>query len=106
LLPATVYTVHVLAADTAALLGLPAAQGADGRTIEPWFSDAVGRALPEVARPGDVSYSFETTSILIQKPAADAILGEKKKPHAIVQEKCIKCMECYKNCKFNAIAIR
>jgi NADH:ubiquinone oxidoreductase subunit F (NADH-binding)/Pyruvate/2-oxoacid:ferredoxin oxidoreductase delta subunit len=34
-----------------------------------------------------------------------AISGEKKKLHAIDQSACIKCMECYKNCKFRAIKI-
>jgi NADH-quinone oxidoreductase subunit F len=34
-----------------------------------------------------------------------AISGEKKKLHAIDQGACIKCMECYKNCKFRAIKI-
>ena len=37
-------------------------------------------------------------------PAA-AIAGEKKKPHTIQQELCIKCMECYRNCKFDSIQI-
>jgi NAD-dependent dihydropyrimidine dehydrogenase PreA subunit len=37
-------------------------------------------------------------------PAA-AIEGEKKKLHTIHQELCIKCMECYKNCKFDSIKI-
>lgn len=31
------------------------------------------------------------------------IHGDRKKPHAIVQEYCIKCGECYHSCKFNAI---
>jgi NADH:ubiquinone oxidoreductase subunit F (NADH-binding) len=35
-----------------------------------------------------------------------AISGEKKKPHTIVQEKCIKCSICYEACRFDAIAIR
>ncbi len=34
-----------------------------------------------------------------------AISGEKKKPHEIDQSLCIKCMECFKNCKFKAIKI-
>jgi len=37
-------------------------------------------------------------------PAA-AIEGDKKKPHSIHQELCIKCMECYRNCKFESIKI-
>jgi NADH-quinone oxidoreductase subunit F len=36
---------------------------------------------------------------------AEAIEGEKKKPHTIHQELCIKCMECYRNCKFDSISI-
>jgi NADH:ubiquinone oxidoreductase subunit F (NADH-binding)/NAD-dependent dihydropyrimidine dehydrogenase PreA subunit/(2Fe-2S) ferredoxin len=33
----------------------------------------------------------------------NAILGEKKKPHTIIQEKCIQCGTCYDTCKFKAI---
>ena len=36
---------------------------------------------------------------------AGAIDGENKKAHVIRQEACIKCMECYKNCKFKSIRI-
>ncbi|MGD9973778.1 MAG: NADH-ubiquinone oxidoreductase-F iron-sulfur binding region domain-containing protein [Desulfatirhabdiaceae bacterium] len=36
---------------------------------------------------------------------AKAISGEKKKPHVIHQDLCIKCMECYRGCKFDAIRI-
>ncbi|CAO0821574.1 Bifurcating (FeFe) hydrogenase beta subunit [Desulfarculales bacterium] len=39
------------------------------------------------------------------KCPVQAIAGEKKKPHAIDQEQCIKCMECYRNCKFKSIRI-
>jgi NADH:ubiquinone oxidoreductase subunit F (NADH-binding)/Pyruvate/2-oxoacid:ferredoxin oxidoreductase delta subunit/(2Fe-2S) ferredoxin len=35
-----------------------------------------------------------------------AITGEKKKPHNLVQEKCIKCGICYDTCKFNAVVIK
>lgn len=34
-----------------------------------------------------------------------AISGEKKKTHVIDQSLCIKCMECYKNCKFRSVKI-
>lgn len=35
-----------------------------------------------------------------------AISGEKKMPHEINQELCIKCGTCYEKCKFNAISIK
>ena len=35
-----------------------------------------------------------------------AIKGEKKKPHFLDQQKCIKCGICYSACKFNAIMIK
>lgn len=34
-----------------------------------------------------------------------AISGEKKKPHIIEQEKCIKCGDCFNRCKFSAIQV-
>jgi NADH:ubiquinone oxidoreductase subunit F (NADH-binding)/Pyruvate/2-oxoacid:ferredoxin oxidoreductase delta subunit len=35
-----------------------------------------------------------------------AIAGDKKKPHHLDQEKCIKCGICYDVCKFDAVAVR
>jgi NADH:ubiquinone oxidoreductase subunit F (NADH-binding)/(2Fe-2S) ferredoxin/NAD-dependent dihydropyrimidine dehydrogenase PreA subunit len=37
---------------------------------------------------------------------ADAITGEKKQTHVINNDQCIKCMECFKNCEFNAIEVK
>ncbi len=34
-----------------------------------------------------------------------AIVGEKKKPHRIIQEMCLHCRTCYEMCKFNSIKI-
>ncbi len=34
-----------------------------------------------------------------------AIVGEKKVPHKIIQELCVKCRSCYEACKFNSIKI-
>jgi NADH:ubiquinone oxidoreductase subunit F (NADH-binding) len=34
---------------------------------------------------------------------AGAIIGEKKKPHKIIQDICIKCGACFETCKFKAI---
>jgi len=36
----------------------------------------------------------------------EAITGEKKEPHQLDQDKCIKCGICYEVCKFNAVAIK
>ena len=36
----------------------------------------------------------------------EAITGEKKKPHKLDLEKCIKCGICYDVCKFDAVVIR
>jgi len=34
-----------------------------------------------------------------------AVVGEKKVPHKIIQELCVKCRSCYETCKFNSIKI-
>ncbi len=34
-----------------------------------------------------------------------AIVGEKKKPHKIIQELCVQCRSCYEACKFKSIRI-
>jgi ferredoxin len=36
----------------------------------------------------------------------EAVVGEKKKPHRIIQELCIQCRTCYDACKFGAIKIK
>jgi len=36
---------------------------------------------------------------------ADAIVGEPRKPHTIIPDKCIKCGMCMSRCKFDAITI-
>ena len=36
----------------------------------------------------------------------NAITGEKRQPHDIEQDKCIRCGACYDKCKFNAIIIQ
>jgi NADH:ubiquinone oxidoreductase subunit F (NADH-binding)/(2Fe-2S) ferredoxin len=41
-----------------------------------------------------------------RKCPQEAISGQKKKPHTIDQEKCIKCGICYDECKFDAVTIR
>ena len=40
-----------------------------------------------------------------QRCPQDAVLGEKKEPHFIIQEKCIKCGICEDVCKDDAIIV-
>jgi len=42
-------------------------------------------------------------TICARKCPVNCISGERKQPHVIDQSKCIKCGECYNNCKFGAI---
>lgn len=35
-----------------------------------------------------------------------AIIGERRKPHRILQEKCIKCGVCYEVCRFDAVEVK
>ncbi|MGD8256103.1 MAG: NADH-ubiquinone oxidoreductase-F iron-sulfur binding region domain-containing protein [Desulfobacterales bacterium] len=44
--------------------------------------------------------------VCFRKCPQDAISGEKKKPHELHQDKCIKCGICYDGCKFNAIIVK
>jgi NADH:ubiquinone oxidoreductase subunit F (NADH-binding)/Pyruvate/2-oxoacid:ferredoxin oxidoreductase delta subunit len=43
--------------------------------------------------------------LCFQKCPQQAVAGDKKKPHRIQQDKCIKCGICYDGCKFDAIRI-
>jgi NADH:ubiquinone oxidoreductase subunit F (NADH-binding) len=40
-----------------------------------------------------------------KKCPTGAILGDKKQPHYIIQEKCIQCGMCFESCNFDAITI-
>ena len=44
-------------------------------------------------------------TLCARKCPQEAITGEKKNPHELEQEKCIKCGICYEVCKFDAIVI-
>lgn len=37
--------------------------------------------------------------------SSKAVKGEKKKPHAIIQDACVRCRTCLDSCKFNSIKI-
>ncbi len=45
-------------------------------------------------------------TLCAKKCPQDAITGDKKEPHTLEQDKCIKCGICYDACKFNAIVIK
>ena len=44
-------------------------------------------------------------TLCAKKCPQNAIVGEKKKAHYIIEEKCIRCDQCRANCKFNAIFV-
>jgi NADH:ubiquinone oxidoreductase subunit F (NADH-binding)/(2Fe-2S) ferredoxin len=44
--------------------------------------------------------------ICIKRCPSSAIVGEKKKPHRIIQEACVQCRSCYDACKFGSIEVR
>ena len=43
-------------------------------------------------------------TLCAKKCPANAIEGEKKQAHVIIQDKCVKCGECMRGCKFGAIS--
>ena len=44
-------------------------------------------------------------TLCAKKCPTQAIVGEKKKVHYIVDEKCIRCGTCNDVCRFNAVAV-
>jgi ferredoxin len=44
-------------------------------------------------------------TVCARKCPVNCIEGERKKPHIIDQDKCIKCGACYDGCKFDAIIV-
>jgi len=44
-------------------------------------------------------------TVCARKCPENAILGERKKAHYIIEEKCIRCDQCRANCKFDAIYV-
>lgn len=45
-------------------------------------------------------------TLCARKCPVNTIVGERQKPHRIIQENCIKCGECLKACKFGAVSRR
>lgn len=43
--------------------------------------------------------------LCLKKCPVDAIIGEKKQPHQIIELKCSKCGMCFENCRFEAVSV-
>jgi NADH:ubiquinone oxidoreductase subunit F (NADH-binding) len=78
-----------------------------------YFRDEYEAHINEKRCPAGVCKNLLTYSILeefckgctmcARVCPSGAILGERKKPHKIVQDVCIKCGACFEVCKFNAV---
>jgi NADH-quinone oxidoreductase subunit F len=56
-----------------------------------------------LAEPEILAHLCKGCTLCVRKCPVDAIAGERKKPHAIDIEKCIRCGACAEACKFNAV---
>jgi NADH:ubiquinone oxidoreductase subunit F (NADH-binding)/(2Fe-2S) ferredoxin/Pyruvate/2-oxoacid:ferredoxin oxidoreductase delta subunit len=68
------------------------------------------RKCPAHQCKGLLTYTIDTNSctgctLCAKKCPTQAIVGEKKKVHYIVDEKCIRCGTCNDVCRFNAVAV-
>jgi len=80
-----------------------------------WFRDEYEAHIFERKCPAGVCTELRTFKIdvnkctgctaCVRKCPTGAIIGSKKSPHFIVEEKCIGCGTCEETCKFNAISI-
>lgn len=43
--------------------------------------------------------------VCLKRCSAEGIVGEKGKPHFVLQEKCLKCGMCFEACRFNAVEV-
>lgn len=81
-----------------------------------YFRDEYTAHILEKKCPAKVCKSLLTYEIITDKCTGctvcakkcpvNAISGERKLPHFIDQEVCIKCGDCYSRCKFDAISLR
>jgi NADH:ubiquinone oxidoreductase subunit F (NADH-binding)/(2Fe-2S) ferredoxin/Pyruvate/2-oxoacid:ferredoxin oxidoreductase delta subunit len=98
-----------------ALCGLGATAPNPVLTTIKYFRDEYEAHIRDHKCPAKVCKALITFSVLEDvctgcqlcriKCPAEAIEGEKKKPHKITVEKCIKCGTCFDACKFGAIAV-
>ena len=69
------------------------------------------RKCPAHACKGLLTYTIDTNActgctLCAKKCPANAIVGERKKAHYIVDEKCIRCGSCRDVCRFNAVSVQ
>ena len=57
----------------------------------------------ELAKPEILADKCKGCTACVKKCPVEAITGERKMPHKIDPEKCIKCGECARTCKFGAV---
>lgn len=79
-----------------------------------WFRDEYEAHIFERRCPAGACTNLRTYKIdvdkctgcmvCVKKCAVNAIIGAKKTPHFIVEEKCISCGACHEACKFDAIS--
>ncbi len=68
-----------------------------------------GKCRAKVCKPL-LTYTIDTEActgctVCAKKCPVDVISGEKKEPHVIYQENCIKCGNCYSVCNFGAVNV-
>jgi NADH-quinone oxidoreductase subunit F len=56
-----------------------------------------------LAEPEILAHLCKGCTLCVRKCPVDAIAGERKKPHTIDMEKCIRCGACAEACKFDAV---
>jgi NADH:ubiquinone oxidoreductase subunit F (NADH-binding) len=68
------------------------------------------RKCPAKACRSLLTYTIDTDlckgcTLCAKKCPSDAIVGEAKKAHYVLQDKCIHCGQCYEVCKFDAVTV-
>ena len=68
------------------------------------------RKCPAKACRSLLTYTIDTDlckgcTLCAKKCPSNAIVGEAKKAHYVLQDKCIHCGQCYEVCKFDAVTV-